>query len=121
MLVAATTEQHAQAHEEHYMAAGSPYGEGRQLKDIPNVVERKNGLYTVLVRRHLLASDIDNASIPLNVSEDCADIDQPHDGYNNSCDYVQKNCQDQHQLIPYLNIVMCNLQDVKVSTYCTEL
>lgn len=127
ILVAATTELHAQAHEEHYMATGPPYGERRQLKDIPNVIERRkddmgvDGLYTALVRRHLLASDTDNTSIPLNVSEDCADIDQPHDGYNNSCDYVQKNCQDKHELIPYLSIVMCNLQDVKVSAYCTEL
>ena len=124
MLVAATTEQlqHAQALEEHdgtYAETGSP---NREMQGLPNIAAkmeddiRLDGVYTVsATRRHLLVSDVDNTSIPLNASE-CTDINNPPAGYNDSCDYVLKHCQDKHELIPYLNIVMCNLKDVKVST-----
>ena len=65
-------------------------------------------------RRHLLSSDLGSASgEPINESE-CEDVHHPPPGYNNSCEYVRENCQDKHELIPYLEIIMCYLKDVQV-------
>ena len=67
------------------------------------------------MRRHLLSSDLGSASGESINESECVDVHNPPPGYNSSCEYVRKNCQDKHELIPYLEIVMCYLKDVQVS------
>ncbi len=81
-----------------------------------------NALNPVLHKRHLLSldgysyNDDDPTTPPLgdDDGDNCTNPRGTHDGYNDSCAFVQDQCQDEAALVNYLSFVLCDLASLEV-------
>ncbi len=79
----------------------------------------------LLHQRHLLSLDgysyngNDPTTPPLGDDDDdnCTDPRGTHHGYNDSCVFVQDQCQDEAALVNYLSFVLCDLASLKVRLF----
>ena len=69
--------------------------------------------------RHLLTLNPDHQSDGLlgdddDDSDNCTKLRHTHAGFNDSCDFVRRQCQGEMQLINYLSFILCDLKHIQV-------
>lgn len=97
----------------------APSSHALERSDALREDEIKSSSSVFPVNRHLLSAEVGNGSEILgddSDSDNCTKL-RDHHGYNDTCEFVRNNCQDEGQLFNYLGFVTCQMKDLQVGSH----